>query len=98
LRDLASACAVGDSDAARRLLLLFAEVRFPAATPRSLGALAAVLPQSIASEVLTLEAHIYGAVQGAWRGAGLKNVLVELEKIGAAAEAPPNDPLLPLYR
>jgi len=98
LRDLGSACAVNDSAAARRLLLAFAEARFPAAPPRSLGALAAELPDTLAPEVLALEAHIYGSQEGAWRGDGLRALLPALEQVGAPAEAPPADPLLPLYR
>ena len=72
LRDLHSACAVGDAAAARNALLSFAEVRFAANPPRSLGALAALLPEGVAREVLELEAHIYGATAGAWRSDGLE--------------------------
>jgi hypothetical protein len=98
LRDLDSACAVGDPAAAQRALLAFAEARFPNEPPRSLGALAAALPETAAREVLALEAHIYGAAPGAWRGDGLKAVLVEIERFGTAADRAPVDPLLPLYR
>ena len=72
--------------------------RFAESPPRSLGALAALLPEALAREVLALEAHIYGATAGAWHGDGLKALLGELEG-GAAAPAPAAaDPLLPLYR
>jgi hypothetical protein len=98
LRDLDGACAAGDADAARRSLLKFAEVRFGAAAPRSLGALAAVLPEGVGREVLALEAQIYGAVPGAWQGDGLRALLPELEKLGGADEQAKNEPLLPLYR
>jgi hypothetical protein len=98
LRDLASACDVADASAARGALLAFGELRFAANPPRSLGALAAVLPQDVAREVLALEAHIYGAAAGAWRGDGLKSVLAALEHAGAEPERGTADPLLPLYR
>lgn len=98
LRDLESACAVADPAAAHRALLAFAETRFTDSPPRSLGALAAQLPENPAREVLALEAHIYGAGGGAWRGDALRAVLVELEKVGDAPDAGPVDPLAPLYR
>jgi hypothetical protein len=98
LRDLDSACAVNDAAAARNALLDFGETRFTANAPRSLGALAALLPDDVAREVLALEAHIYGSGVGAWRGEGLKLVLPELEKAGTASEQPAADPLVPLYR
>ncbi len=98
LRDLDSACAVSDAAAARQLLLSFAEVRFAPDPPRSLGALAAVLPEAVGREVLALEAQIYGAVPGAWQGEGLRALLAELAKLGEALEPAPGEPLLPLYR
>ena len=98
LRDLRSACAVSDPAAARDALLNYAEARFAPAPPRSLGALAALLPDSVAREVLALEAHIYGAATGAWRGDGLEAVLGELESAAGAPEQAAAEPLLPLYR
>jgi hypothetical protein len=98
LRDLDSACAVNDPAAARDALLAYGETRFTADAPRSLGALAALLPDDAAREVLALEAHIYGAQAGAWRGDGLKAVLGALERAGTATEPPAGEPLLPLYR
>ena len=79
LRDLETACAANDADAARRALLKWAERRFAAAPPRSLGSLAALLPEPVAREVLDLEAHLYGAVPGGWDGDGLRAVVPELE-------------------
>ena len=64
LRDLDSACAVSDAAAARDALLRLCRARFAPSPPRSLGALAALLPESVAREVLALEAHIYGAAAG----------------------------------
>jgi hypothetical protein len=98
MRDLASACAVGDPHAARDLLLRFAEARFAPNPPRSLGALAAQLPEPAAREVLALEAHIYGAAAGVWRGDDLEAALAELERAAAGPERPAADALLPLYR
>jgi hypothetical protein len=98
LRDLESACAVGDPAAARNALLAFGETRFAEDPPRSLGALAALLPPGAAREVLALEAHIYGADAEAWRGDGLKAILAELERAGVTPDRPPADPLMPLYR
>jgi hypothetical protein len=98
LRDLGSACAGGDSAAARDALLRYAEARFAPNPPRSLGALAALLQPSVGHEVLALEAHIYGEGAGAWRGDGLKAVLGELESAAASRQRAAAEPLLPLYR
>ncbi len=98
LRDLRSACAVGDAAGARDALLLYAEARFAPAPPRSLGALAALLPATMAREVLALEAHLYGAAAGVWRGDGLETLLGDLETAATAPKPGPAEPLLPLYR
>ncbi len=98
LRELKNACAQNDPDAARRALLAWGEAQTPAAPPRSLGALAALLPDDLAREVLQLEAHIYGAVQADWDATGLAGVLPVLEASGAARPANAEEPLLPLYR
>jgi hypothetical protein len=98
VRDLRSACAVSDPAAARDALLSYADARFAPTAPRSLGALAALLPAPAAREVLALEAHIYGATAGAWRGEGLEAVLVELEDAAGPPEQAAAEPLLPLYR
>jgi hypothetical protein len=98
LRDLGSACAVSDAAAARTALLQYAEARFAPTPPRSLGAMAALLPEALAREVLSLEAHLYGAAAGVWHGDGLKALLGELEAAATAPAPPAADPLLPLYR
>jgi len=98
LRDLGSACVVNDAGAARNALLQYAEARFSPNPPRSLGALAALLPEHAAREVLALEAHIYGAAPGVWRGDGLKALLGDLEGAAAAPGGAAAEPLLPLYR
>ena len=89
LRDLASACAVSDPAAARTALLAYAEARFAPSPPRSLGALAALLPAPLAHEVLALEAHIYGAAAGAWRGDGLAGAARRPRKCRARRPSPP---------
>ena len=98
LRDLDSACAVNDADAARRALLAFAEARYGASGPRSLGALAAMLPEAIGREVLALEAHLYGAAPGEWDGDALRATVPELEKLDSTGQRRKDEPLLPLYR
>jgi len=98
VRDLRSACSVSDPAAARNALLDYADARFAPTPPRSLGALAALLPQAVAHEVLALEAHIYGAAAGPWRGDGLAAMLVDLETAAGPPEPAAAEPLLPLYR
>jgi hypothetical protein len=98
LRDVEAACAASDTDAARRALLAWAEVRF-SAPARSLGALASELPEPSAHEVLSLEAHIYGSAPGRWDGRALAAALGELDAAhGRAANTGKEEPLMPLYR
>ena len=98
LRDVDAACAAGDTDAARRALLAWAEVRF-SVPPRSLGALASELPEPAAHEVLALEAHIYGSASGRWDGRALAAALTELDASHGRAPTTGNEePLMPLYR
>ena len=97
LRDLGAACAVNDPAAARNALLDYADARFAPNPPRSLGALAALLQEPVAREVLALEAHIYGTAAGAWRGDGLALALGDLDTV-RNAERTAAEPLLPLYR
>jgi hypothetical protein len=98
LRELRAACAANDADTARQLLLKWAEQRFGSAPPRSLGALAVLLPEAAAQEVLDLEVHLYGAATGPWEGQGLNAQLAALEAAGRPAETGKAEPLLPLYR
>jgi hypothetical protein len=98
LRQLESACATGDADAARRALLDWGEARFASAPPRSLGALASELPEPAAHEVLDLEAHIYGAATGRWDGRGLAGAIAALETMPKFRDPAKDEPLLPLYR
>jgi hypothetical protein len=98
LREVQSACAAGDPDAASRALLEWAEVRFHADPPRSLGALASALPEQPAREILDLEAYIYGASGGHWEGQGLAQALAAYDAAPRAGAQAADEPLLPLYR
>lgn len=98
LRTLRAACAAHDGQTARTALLQWAALRFAAAPPRSLGALAPLLPTPIARQVLDLEAHLYGGLPGPWDGHGLSAELVALESAGSSAERPKDDGLASLYR
>ena len=97
LREVQAACSAGDADAARRALLEWGEARFPAAPPRSLGALASELSGPVAQEILDLEAQIYGATAGQWDGRALGSALAALDAARSSREASKED-LLPLYR
>ena len=98
LRTLRAACGTHDGQTARTALLQWATLRFPDAPPRSLGALASLLPAPVARQVLDLEAHLYGGLPGPWDGQGLARELGALEAVGVNAERTKDDGLAPLYR
>jgi hypothetical protein len=98
LREIRAACAARDPDTARRGLLEWGALKFPDAPPRSLGALAAQLPQNAARAILVLEAEIYGSAAGGWDGQSLNEALAELDAVTGPREPAEKDPLLPLYR
>jgi hypothetical protein len=98
LRDVQAACAANDADAARRALLGWAEARFAAAPPRSLGALASELTGSVAQEILALEAHIYSAAPEQWDGRALSRALAAFDAARGSGNPEKEEPLLPLYR
>src|SRR5690606_39843812 len=95
--DVCSSDLADDADAARAALLDWAALRFPDA-PRSLGALAACVPATVARPILDLEAHLYGAVATPWQGDVLAATLAELDSTSRARSRPTKDPFLPLYR
>lgn len=97
LRALRAACAADDAAAARTALLDWAALRFPDA-PRSLGALAAAVPENVARPILELEAHLYGAVATPWEGDALAATLAALDSASRPAPRRPKDPFVPLYR
>jgi len=98
LKRLKAACTSADAQSARRLLLEWAEQRFAADPPRSLGALAARLPAEAAREVLDLEAHLYGAQSGPWVGERLARAIGALDAVARPPAAAKADTLSPLYR
>jgi hypothetical protein len=98
LRTLRAACGANDGQTARTALLQWASLRFADEPPRSLGALASLLPAGIARAVLDLEAHLYGGLPGRWDGQDLSAQLAALEAVGENATRPKDDGLLPLYR
>lgn len=95
---LRAACAQNDPAAARAALLAWAAERFPEAPPRSLGALAAQLPEPAAAAVRELESALYAREPNGWDGGRLAAAFDG--RIAGAARAPRErpDPLLPLYR
>jgi hypothetical protein len=100
LRSLRASAAVADATGARNALLDWAGASFTEAPPRSLGALAAMLPASLAAPILELEAHLYGDATGEWDGSSLRDTVDELAAFAsrAAARARKDDALEPLYR
>jgi hypothetical protein len=98
LRSLRVACAANNAAAARDHLLAWAALRYAADPPRSLGALAPLLPDSIAAQVLDLEASIYGGSIRPWDGRALTAVLADLDAVAGPPQAPKNEALMPLYR
>lgn len=97
LRALRSACAADDAAAARTALLDWAALRY-AEAPRSLGALAACVPEAVARPILELEAHLYGAVATPWQGDALAATLAALDASSRPAPRREKDPFVPLYR
>ncbi len=100
LRRIREACAENDGRRARRLLLEWGEVRFPDAAPTSLGALAELLPESLALPVADLERDLYGPGAGAgeWDGQALRAALKNIDSVDRASDITSGDGLLPLYR
>jgi hypothetical protein len=98
LRQLREACRAQAAVEARRLLLEWAALRFDAAPPLSLGALAERLPPAVAAEIAKLEASLYGPQAGIWDGHGLENALRLLDTVARPDARAAKDDLLPLYR
>ncbi len=93
LRALRRACRRSDPLAARRALLAWSAGRWPA-PPRSLGALAARLPDpAIRAAVLALDRQLYGPAGAPWDGSGLARFPGRME---GQRPAPP-EPLPPLH-
>src|SRR5690606_5670281 len=95
---LRAACDADDAAEARRRLLEWAAAKLGPDAPRSLGALAAVLPEDLGREVLALEAHLYGASGQPWSGAGLAEAVRALDSVTPPRPSRAADTLSPLYR
>src|SRR5690606_4928446 len=98
LKRLRTACERHDADTARSALLEWAAQRFPDATPRTLGALAARLPVDAAAAVAELEAALYARGGRDWNGAALAAALGAHDESVRRRPRRADDPLLPLYR
>lgn len=96
LKRVRLACKKNDPAAARTALLEWAEARFPADPPRSLGALAARLPDSTAAAIRELDGALYAPGGREWEGADLVAALT-LGR-GTRERSRRADPLRPLYR
>lgn len=99
LKALRGACERDDPGQTRQLLLDWAKLRFDRDPPRTLGALAARLPQCpLADEIRALEAHEYGRDGESWDGSGLQQALAGVESVADATGRDRGDALLSLYR
>jgi len=98
LRQLRGACDENDGSRARQLLLAWGDIRFPDASPQSLGALATFLPENLAHAALELERDLYGREPGLWSGEELRAALARLESVSRSSDITQDDDLLPLYR
>lgn len=97
-RQLEKACELNDADRVRHLLLQLADLLWPEQPPRSLEAMARLVPQSLAEGLLQLSRHLYAGGRASWEPqqilAGmdlLKGDLAPAEKAEAVL------PLKPLY-
>ena len=98
LRRIREACDNNDGRLARRLLLEWSEVRFPDDAPRSLGALAALLPESLATPIADLERELYGPGTADWDGQALRAAIKNVDSVDRGSDITSGDGLLPLYR
>ena len=98
LRELRAACRESEGRRARALLLKWGALRFPDQPPRSLGTLAASLPQELAEAVRDLERSLYGPAEDSWDGARLSGALAGMDSIGQPRAEGGGADLLPLYR
>jgi hypothetical protein len=98
LRRLRAACDHGDAAAAAQGLLEWAALRFERDPPKTLGTLAARLPEDVAAELERLEAHLYGSVRTPWDGKALAAALGKIDAVREPGREQRADPLLPLYR
>lgn len=98
LRQLRAACNTNDAGLARRLLLAWGAARF-GEEPKSLGALAAMLPADLAAAIGDLERSLYGPGSPPWNGAALRAALAQADAVNRSGAAKAGErELLPLYR
>ena len=98
LRQLRAACNTNDAGLARRLLLAWGAARF-GEEPKSLGALAAMLPADLAAAIGELERSLYGPGSPTWNGRALKAALAQADAVNRSGAANAGErELLPLYR
>ena len=97
LRDLRAACADHDGARARDLLLAWASLQRPEA-PKTLGNLAAAVPEKLSAAVTDLERSLYGPSARDWDGAELKRALSQVDAVSRTGDDSENEDLLPLYR
>ena len=98
VKQLRAACAVGDAERARTLVLQWGRRRYPASPPASLGALADLLDGDAAAAVGALEGHLYGPRADAWSGGALAAAIAESSREKVAKPAGKAEALEPLYR
>ena len=100
LRSLSTACRRNDPRGARDALLRHAATRWPAQPPRSLGELAARLPDRAARDaVAALDRHLYRGPGGDWDGRSLLGCAAALRNAGRSRTSRRAAGLLPpLYR
>ncbi|MGI9258873.1 MAG: BatD family protein [Gammaproteobacteria bacterium] len=98
LRRIREACEKNDGSLARRLLLEWGEVRFPDDAPKSLGALATLLPESLALPISDLERDLYGPESEEWDGQALRAAIKNVDSVDRGSDITSGDGLLPLYR
>jgi len=71
VKRLQAACRSGDPGAVRDALLAWGRAHWPDRPPRSLGALAAVVDEPLASEITGLQRALYAPGGAAWQGDAL---------------------------
>ena len=98
LRRIREACDKNDGRVARQLLLEWGEVRFPDKAPRSLGALSALLPETLALPISDLERDLYGPGSEEWDGQALRAAIRNVDSVDRGSDITSGDGLLPLYR
>ncbi|MFO7285666.1 MAG: BatD family protein [Gammaproteobacteria bacterium] len=92
------ACKRNDPAAARDALLAWAAERFPESPPRSLGALAARVPEPMAAALSELDAALYAPHRSAWNGEALAAAFASRATRITGSPRRRREPLLPLYR